>query len=370
MAKTLTENITQAIADFDGIAAAIINKGIEVPLGTPTSAYADKIRAIASGSSGWQPRPDWFDIDTIFDELYAQDNTLRAVLLINNANDVALLSSLVGGVTSRIKTSDGFDYSVTISNDIEHTWDKSKDKPTALGYSTRWIAVYCTKSIPLFLNAIDCLYACVGVVDASDIYGNSGNNTNTSNKILQSVSFKNYLQVVDFYQYAFFHCYSLQKMDIPMGIGSLNGQVFHSCRMLSAIIFDSSVNIASNALNGCYSLRKIIIPENSSLASNAFNGCTGIEYIKIGIGTTMANNTFNGCAGLQYIDIDEGCVLVNNLILSSCTNLIPQTFEDWSERLGVNTAANRNITTTSAIYDQVSNDAKQRLSAKGYMLIY
>ena len=44
--RTITENVNQAVQDFDNIKQAIIDKGIEVPNGTPTSEYADKIGTI------------------------------------------------------------------------------------------------------------------------------------------------------------------------------------------------------------------------------------------------------------------------------------------------------------------------------------
>lgn len=47
--RTITENVNQAISDFDTIQQAIINKGIEVPAGTPTNEYANKIETIKSG---------------------------------------------------------------------------------------------------------------------------------------------------------------------------------------------------------------------------------------------------------------------------------------------------------------------------------
>ena len=49
--RTITENVNQAVQDFDNIKQAIIDKGIEVPAGTPTSEYANKIETIKSG--GW-----------------------------------------------------------------------------------------------------------------------------------------------------------------------------------------------------------------------------------------------------------------------------------------------------------------------------
>lgn len=50
--KTLNENINQAINDFKGVKQAIIDKGVEIPSGTPTSEYGTKISEIQSGGSG------------------------------------------------------------------------------------------------------------------------------------------------------------------------------------------------------------------------------------------------------------------------------------------------------------------------------
>lgn len=44
---TLKENINKATSDFDSIKTAIEEKGVEVPYGTDTREYADKIRAIS-----------------------------------------------------------------------------------------------------------------------------------------------------------------------------------------------------------------------------------------------------------------------------------------------------------------------------------
>ena len=44
--RTITENVNQAVQDFDNIKQARIDKGIEIPNGTPTSEYADKIGTI------------------------------------------------------------------------------------------------------------------------------------------------------------------------------------------------------------------------------------------------------------------------------------------------------------------------------------
>lgn len=49
---TLEENIQQAISDFDDIENAIKEQGVDVPDGTDTSEYGNKIRSIPRGSGG------------------------------------------------------------------------------------------------------------------------------------------------------------------------------------------------------------------------------------------------------------------------------------------------------------------------------
>ena len=51
--NTLTQNINQAINDFKGVRQALMDKGVEIPSGTPTSQYGAKIGEISGG--GEQP---------------------------------------------------------------------------------------------------------------------------------------------------------------------------------------------------------------------------------------------------------------------------------------------------------------------------
>lgn len=44
--KTLEENIRQAISDFNDIEAALQESGIDIPHGTDTSTYGDKVRQL------------------------------------------------------------------------------------------------------------------------------------------------------------------------------------------------------------------------------------------------------------------------------------------------------------------------------------
>ena len=65
--RTITENVNQAVQDFDNIKQAIIDKGIEIPNGTPTSEYADKIGTIKSNG---------LDTSTVTDFSYSEKHNM------------------------------------------------------------------------------------------------------------------------------------------------------------------------------------------------------------------------------------------------------------------------------------------------------
>jgi hypothetical protein len=62
--NTINENVEQAILDFGTIKQAIINKGVSVPTGTPTSQYATKISSIPTGADVSNVTATAGDVDT------------------------------------------------------------------------------------------------------------------------------------------------------------------------------------------------------------------------------------------------------------------------------------------------------------------
>lgn len=71
----LTTNINQAISDFSTIKQAIIDKGVEVPIGTPTSEYGKLIGNIQSGGSVSDLLPNPMGLTIFFDYKNGVDTT-------------------------------------------------------------------------------------------------------------------------------------------------------------------------------------------------------------------------------------------------------------------------------------------------------
>lgn len=113
--RTITENVNQAVQDFDNIKQAIIDKGIEVPNGTPTSEYADKIGTI---------KIDGLDTSTVTDFSYfAQKDRFGTgeILTGLNTKSGTNFSSMFNGCISlttipQLNTSNGTSFYGMFSN--------------------------------------------------------------------------------------------------------------------------------------------------------------------------------------------------------------------------------------------------------------
>ena len=69
----LEKSIAQAISDFDDIEAALKEQGVDVPYGTDTSEYGDKIRSIPRGSGGGEDCPIKYVENTGSDPMYLRE---------------------------------------------------------------------------------------------------------------------------------------------------------------------------------------------------------------------------------------------------------------------------------------------------------
>ncbi|MDR0206666.1 MAG: hypothetical protein LBI45_05360 [Bacteroidales bacterium] len=135
------ENNLQIISNCkEDIRQAIENKGVGIPPATPLVQYASKVSAIAQGgggcvSDGWQPHPDWWDIEQIFKD--DPDPNKRCIVLFSDTVDVYNFN--FGNNSGYYKTSDG----KTINYNGNWTADLSKDK-SGKPFATRYAIFYST----------------------------------------------------------------------------------------------------------------------------------------------------------------------------------------------------------------------------------
>lgn len=104
---------------------------------------------------------------------------------------------------------------------------------------------------------------------------------------------------------AFEGCSSLEALQLPYGITSLEDAVFADCSSLKEINIPSSVTtICDWAFENCRSLTSITIPDNvTSIGKSAFGGCSNLKslYLPANI-KTIGDAAFNGCGSLTRIN--------------------------------------------------------------------
>ena len=147
------EDKLNLILDYkNDIKNSLINKGSDIDDSTPLSGYAEKIDNLPTSSSEveeWTPDPEWWDIKTILDNDISNDEILdncqkliilREALSDSDSFDIATYSPN-SNLPYAIKTSDGSLYKANESLKVNHTWDRTKDKPWG-NSATRYLIFY------------------------------------------------------------------------------------------------------------------------------------------------------------------------------------------------------------------------------------
>ncbi len=198
--------LSAALDSKAAIKAAIEEKGVEIG-DVPFSQYAGKISEISTHSGGWQPQPDWWDIETIIreDDTPEYAEKPKAIELLIDGDDVTELK-----LAQAYRTSDGAFYP---ASGVSHTWDKTKDKPCSEGYKTRYVIYYDISGD--FKPGMMAL----GVF----VDGHNGNLTFSAfaqyKELLQYAILKNIN--IQYSAYLFYCAYSISKIDI-------DGEIFRN----------------------------------------------------------------------------------------------------------------------------------------------
>lgn len=144
----LRDNINRAISDFNSIKKAIIEKGVEVPNGTPTNNYSELIKKIKSGSSSddddnennedsedWSPPENWIELPDPEDWqvcllVEVVDLTYTCISTLNFANrntgNRGYGKVIVDWGDGTIDTYEGYDYDEEGNKVGESQWDSTQ----------------------------------------------------------------------------------------------------------------------------------------------------------------------------------------------------------------------------------------------------
>ena len=227
--KTLSENISQAISDFNGIKQAIIDKGVSVPSGTPTSKYGEKIGEIQSGGGG-------------SDEEFIK-------MVEGEATEITLPSGL-----TKIGSYAFMNYSTLNYIEIPN-----------------WITIIQTYAF----------YGCknLALTSLPDSLTNMGAYAFQGCTNLALTSLPDGLNHIA--NNVFYNCTNLALTSLPAGVTNISGYAFRNCTGLKELTFTnkSKPTIAPTAFSGCTNLTTIRVPWRKAAVSRAPWGATKATII-------------------------------------------------------------------------------------------
>jgi len=306
--------------------------------------------------TGWQPHPDWWDIELIFND--DPDPNKRFILLLSDSLNTFLFnSSQLGNATAYYRTSDGCFYAAS-SNSITHTFDVTKDKPCTDGYRTRWVMVYSAdRYVKCILTNADNNYAIYiyaggnSVSSVTAIKYFSVGSSNNPNRLLEAFVLGNHSQLE------------------PSAITSC---AFQNCSSLRRVDLFGSTIINTNAFQNCYSLASIKLGSGTTtIMSTAFSNCLSLKSVDINgssVSTIGTTNLFIGCVSLMAFITQDNFTAPNNLNFSACLKFPESSAIDLFNRLAT-ISTPRAIIFGSSLLNNWSPSTKQIATNKGYTLL-
>jgi len=287
--KTLTENITQAINDFDAIKTAIVAKGVDVPVGTPTSDYGVKIDAIPSGAEppaiGFVPTKwdangrieegDFYGrMPSYYFYIYLQGTTtLRHPYVIQSLRNINIINADIIGIYAFYRCS-----SLT-----------SVSLPESLNYISNYSFEQCSQ-----LNLEE--------LPGGITYIGEGAFKSCVELRLQNLPDE--LTQID--TAGFSGCIKLALTSLPDGLTSIRDSVFSGCTNLALTSLpDGLTSIGGSAFRSCTNLALTSLPDRlTSIGQQAFYNCIGLTTITFNSKpTTLYNNAFQDCTNLLTINV-------------------------------------------------------------------
>ena len=195
----------------------------------------------------------------------------------------------------------------------------------SFGYDFEVDGIYYSK-----VNQSEVSVVCKKNGEATPTYG--GNLTIPSKVNYSNLEYK----VTSIGHMAFYNC-SLQSINLPNTITSINEGAFGSCKRLVSINIPESVtSISSSAFSQCNSLEKVSIPSSvTSIGSQVFYDCNNLTSISIPNSvTTIGSGVFWNCTNLTTITLPSTLQDIPDDMCEDCWKLTSITIPQSVNRIG------------------------------------
>ena len=117
---------------------------------------------------------------------------------------------------------------------------------------------------------------------------------------------------------------SLETVEIPDSVESLESYVFDHCASLKSILLSESITkIDIWTFGDCISLEAIVIPQSvTSIESAAFSGCCSLHTVALPSNLTyIGSSAFRGCSSLVTVTIPGTVETIDTLAFEGCLSL-------------------------------------------------
>ena len=137
--------------------------------------------------------------------------------------------------------------------------------------------------------------------------------------------------------YAFYGCYRLTSLTLPVGITSIGERAFYGCYRLTSLTLPAGITkIGGGAFEDCSGLTSLTLPAGiTSIGSSAFEGCSGLTSLNLPAGiTSIGDYTFGGCSGLTSLNLPAGITSIGDYAFGGCSGLTSLTLPAGITEIG------------------------------------
>lgn len=138
--------------------------------------------------------------------------------------------------------------------------------------------------------------------------------------------------------FAFSKCILLKDISIPNTVTKIGDYAFSNCsNLISAIFLDGVTEVGHEMFYNCISLNHVELPSSiKQIGQQAFDGCSSLTSIEIPNGvTTIWSWAFQNCISLTEIIIPYGVTEIHNGLFYGCSKLSSIVFPSSISKIGI-----------------------------------
>ena len=256
-------------------------------------------------------------------------------------------------------------FGIGVNGSVEVDWGDGSNTEMLTGTSLTTVTtaqhIYAPGDYVIKLTVVSGSFTFFGVSSTSHILKKSISTSSHISKVYANAVKKIELGngITNIGNYAFYNCYSLSSITIPVEVINIGNEAFSNCYGLSSVTIPAEMtNIGTYAFSNCYGLSSVTIPaEMTNIGNYVFVSCYSLSSVTIPEGvTSIGNNAFGNCYSLSSVTIPEGVTSIGSNAFTSCYGMAEYHFLPTTPPAIANKSTFTNIQSDCIIYVPYSED--------------